>query len=158
VTRPEEAARYCVKPIRYTIPNGRRDIEVSAGIPGEQHGPKEVWNHRFHGRGICRDTAPQEAGDGSDASRCTPSTDIPRMLSHSLGSTHTLHAEEVHQEPNEVVSASPQQGENTRVPRDLEVQVPPQEVHISWYCYSPEEVRKHGTTLRASPPSSPWST
>jgi hypothetical protein len=44
------------------------------------------------------------------------------MLSHSLGSTHTLHAEEVHQEPNEVVYAFPQQGENTRVPRDLEVQ------------------------------------
>jgi hypothetical protein len=88
----------------------------------EQDGPKEVWNHRFHGRGICRDTAPQEAGDGSDASRCTPSTDIPRMLSHSLGSSHTLHAEEVHQEPDEVVSASPQQGEITRVPRDLEVQ------------------------------------
>jgi hypothetical protein len=44
------------------------------------------------------------------------------MLSHSLGSTHTLHAEEVHQEPDEVVYASPQQGENTRVPRDLEVQ------------------------------------
>jgi hypothetical protein len=43
------------------------------------------------------------------------------MLSHSLGSTHTLHAEEVHQEPDEVVSASPQHGENTRVPRDLEV-------------------------------------
>jgi hypothetical protein len=51
------------------------------------------------------------------------------MLSHSLGSTHTLHAEVVHQEPDEVVSASPQQGEITRVPRDLEVQVPPQEVH-----------------------------
>jgi hypothetical protein len=43
------------------------------------------------------------------------------MLSHSLGSTHTLHAEETHQEPDEVVSASPQQGENTIVPRDLEV-------------------------------------
>ena len=92
------------------------------GSMGEQDGPKEVWNHRFHGRGICRDTAPQEAGDGSDASRCTPSTDIPRMLSHSLGSSHTLHAEEVHQEPDEVVYAFPQQGENTRVPRDLEVQ------------------------------------
>jgi hypothetical protein len=54
------------------------------------------------------------------------------MLSHSLGSTHTLHAEVVHQEPDEVVSASPQQGEITRVPRDLEVQVPPQEVHSIW--------------------------
>jgi hypothetical protein len=48
------------------------------------------------------------------------------MLSHSLGCTHTLHAEEVHQEPNEVVSASPQQGENTGVPRDLEV---------TWYLH-----------------------